>query len=152
MSIPQDVARLRGPISEAPGGWAWGARRVPLRRSMGLEDAEIRDRRLDARVAPAGRVRVAPPPPRPPASGRLVDVSAGGLRVALGEQNLDAGAAVRVEIHLDDPAYPRGPARLILDGQGRVVWVRDLAGEREAGVKFDRPVEVRPSFPDMVVF
>ena len=81
-----------------------------------------------------------------------MDVSAGGVRLSLGDQNVDAGAAVRLEIHLEDPARPQGPARLVLDGRGRVVWVRDLAGRREAGVKFDRPVEVRPSFPDVVVF
>ena len=112
----------------------------------------MRERRRDARVTPAGRVSLALPPPKSATRGRLVDVGAGGLRLDLGEGRLAAGTAVAVEIHLESAAHPQGPAQLVLDGKGRVVWTRAFAGRCHAGVQFDQPVTVRPTFPDLTVY
>jgi hypothetical protein len=121
---------------------------------MGQGAAPSDERRRDPRVAPAGRVRVAPLSPPSVLEGRLVDVSAGGLRVAGELTMLEEGARVRLEIRLDDPSQPGGPPRLVLDGTGAVVWSRPLDPEAmmESGVRFDAPLEVRRPFPEVQVF
>lgn len=115
--------------------------------------SDDRDRRRDARVCPPGRVRMTPPVPGLPFEGRLVDVSARGLRFACGERGPVSGAAVTLEILLDDPSRPHGPPRLVLDGQGEVVWVDPVGGEGlHAGIRFDAPVDVRQSFPGVRIY
>lgn len=104
-------------------------------------------------MAPAGRVRLGTGEVGVPVEGRLVDVGARGLRMACASRCPGAGSRVRLEIVLDDPDRPQGPPRLVLDGTGEVVWMRRFEGDQvHAGVAFDRPVDVRRSFPEVVVF
>jgi len=123
---------------------------------MGMEHPPSNDdseRRRDARVSPAGRVRMMPPTPGLPFEGRLVDVSARGLRFACGERGPVSGESVTLEILLQDPGRPQGPPRLVLDGQGQVIWVDALRGEGlHAGIRFDAPVDVRRSFPGVRIY
>jgi hypothetical protein len=82
-----------------------------------------------------------------------VDVSARGLRFACGERGPVAGASVTLEILLADAARPEGPPRLVLDGQGQVVWIDGVKGEGlHAGIRFDAPVDVRQSFPGVRIY
>jgi hypothetical protein len=123
---------------------------------MGMEHTPSSDdseRRRDARVSPQGRVRMTPPEPGLPFEGRLVDVSARGLRFACGERGPVSGAFVTLEILLQEPSRPEGPPRLVLDGQGQVVWVDAMRGEGlHAGIRFDAPVDVRQSFPGVRIY
>lgn len=123
---------------------------------MGMHDTPPpadADRRRDARVSPTGRVRMTPPTPGLPFEGRLVDVSARGLRFACGMRGPVSGESVTLEILLDDPGRPEGPPRLVLDGQGEVVWVDAVEGEGlHAGICFDAPVDVRQSFPGVRIY
>jgi hypothetical protein len=60
---------------------------------------------------------------------------------------------VRLEILLQDPDMPSGPPKVVLDGAGRVVWVRRRPdGEQRAGIAFDAPVDIRRSFAEIPVF
>ena len=82
-----------------------------------------------------------------------MDVSARGLRMDLGDNEAAVGDVLTIEILLEDPIDPAGPPRLVLDGQGRVVWVEDIAEEgRHAGVEFDAPFDLRRSFPQVTIF
>ena len=120
---------------------------------MGWSASSDPDRRRDPRVSPQGRVRLDPTPGGVPVQGRLVDVSARGLRVACEDSRLEQGAPVRLEILLQDPDQPDGPPRVVLDGTGHVVWMRDVeAAGPQAGVHFDAPVDVRRSFPQVQIF
>lgn len=120
---------------------------------MGVQPTTVPERRCDLRVLPPGRVRVTLPTPGLPFKGRLVDVSAGGLRLECEDGRPEKGLAVTLEILLEDPGRPSGPPRLVLDGRGHVVWVRTFPGEgTHAGVEFEAPVGVRPSFPQVNVF
>jgi hypothetical protein len=92
-------------------------------------------------------------PPTNPLEGPLVDVGAGGLRLRCAVGEIEPGARVRLEILLEDPDQPTGPPRLVLDGVGCVVWVQCPAdGDPEAGIRFDAPVDVRPSFLDVSAY
>jgi hypothetical protein len=85
--------------------------------------------------------------------GRLVDVSAGGVRVAAtGPAPL--GMRLRLEVRLADPGDPTGPPRLVLDGTGAIVWGShaDAAPDFELGIAFDEPLAVRRPFPEVRVF
>jgi len=93
------------------------------------------------------------PDPGLPYEGRLVDVSARGLRFACGERHPRPGSAVTLEVLLDDPTRPAGPPRLVLDGVGRIVWVEAVGGDgAHAGVCFDAPMDVRRSFPQVRIY
>ena len=93
------------------------------------------------------------PHPGLPFEGRLIDVSARGLRFACGARGPISGAVVTLEILLDDPSLPGGPPKLVLDGQGQVVWVDPVGQEGlHAGVAFDAPVDVRRSFPGVRIY
>ena len=82
-----------------------------------------------------------------------MDVGAGGLRFACRRRCPADGALVRLEILLQDPDVPGGPPRVVLDGAGRIVWVKRISdGEQHAGIAFDAPVDVRRSFPEIPVF
>ena len=120
---------------------------------MGPNPPPTRERRRDARLTPAGTVRIQQPAPARPTVGRLVDVSARGVRLAWPAEGPAAEGRVTVEIKLDDPLDQEGPPRLVLDGQGRVVWVEDLGDDGiHAGIEFDAPMDVRQSFPEVSVF
>jgi hypothetical protein len=84
--------------------------------------------------------------------GSLVDVSACGLRVVAERLTVSAGIEVGLEIHLTDTLGIGGRERCVLEGTGRVVWVRTEEGRCEAGVRFDRPVSVRSPFTTLPGF
>ncbi len=113
---------------------------------MGWKASQSDERRRDPRVSPRGRVRISPAEGRA-VEGALLDVSARGLRLAAASPPV-AGCSVRIEIHLQEPGQPE---RLVLDGSGRVVWIRTPESGPEAGVAFDRPVDVRSPFSDLLV-
>lgn len=106
----------------------------------------IRERRQDPRVEPSGRVVLAPQRRGSPEEGGLVDVSARGLRIVTETLRLRMGAEVGVEIHLSETLGMQGRERCVLEGTGRVIWVRVEEGRCEAGILFDRPVRVRQPF------
>jgi hypothetical protein len=116
---------------------------------------QIEERRRDPRVAPAGRVRLAREGTGEALEGRLVDVSAGGVRLGEAARLPASGTRVRVEIRLIDPAQPDGEPRHVLDGRGSVVWVGELqsgGGGAEFGIRFDEPLAMRRPFPEVSVF
>ncbi|MFV1958296.1 MAG: PilZ domain-containing protein [Planctomycetota bacterium] len=121
---------------------------------MGRGQAVDKERRRDSRVKPQGRVRATSIGPGLPVEGRLVDVSAGGLRLAVeGTELPDVGTKLRLEIHVLGEGGAKTPPEMVLEGTGRLVWTgAGGGGEHEAGLCFDQPVKVRPIFPDVKVF
>ena len=113
---------------------------------MGWSESRTGERRRDPRVEPCGRVLIGPRPHGSQEEGSLVDVSACGLRLVAERLSVGTGLAVGLEIHLTDTVGIGGRERCVLEGTGRVVWVRTEEGRCEAGVRFDEPMRVRSPF------
>jgi PilZ domain len=120
---------------------------------MEAQGASRAERRSEPRVVHPGAVRLVAPTPSAVVEGRLVDVSARGLRVTWAEALPAQGDLLALEVRLEDPDRPEGPPRLVLDGRGRVVWARGGARRRaEVGLHLDAPLVVRRPFPEVQIF
>src|SRR5687768_1294693 len=94
------------------------------------------ERRREPRLSPVGSVRLTPIHSTAGPEGRLVDVSARGVRLRAPEPiGLSVEEGVRVEIRLEPGDSPSGN-RVQLTGRGLVVrLVTTPAGEHEVAVR-----------------
>jgi len=112
------------------------------------------ERRRDRRIQVAAKVRIVPQDGAPTRSGRLLDVSAGGLRAACRDgSDLRPGSPVDVEITVQED--PRGPAPVGTQFRGCALVVRiseQPAGEAHAALRFVGPLSLREPFAQMLLF
>jgi hypothetical protein len=105
------------------------------------------DRRRDRRLSPPGKVRLRITNDAPALEGRIVDVSAGGVRLScLGRAALRPGQVVEVEIRIGQP-MDTVPPPVHLSGRGFVTRLsRATDGGREAAVCFQSPLAIRDAW------
>jgi hypothetical protein len=122
---------------------------------MGFAGAgQVVERRSEQRLAPNGAVRLRfAQASAVAAEGRLVDVSARGLRLRAKEAgDLGVETAVRVEIRLEPRDSPTG-SRVQLTGRGRVVRRCDAPeGGTDLAVRFEAALAFLEHFPSFRVF
>jgi hypothetical protein len=111
------------------------------------------ERRSEGRLAPNAAVRLRlVHASAVAAEGRLVDVSARGVRLrAKSAGDLSVQNEVRVEIRLEPRDSPTG-SRVQLTGRGQVVRRSEVPGGDEVAVRFDAPLAFLEHFPAFRVF
>jgi hypothetical protein len=93
--------------------------------------------------------------PRAEFAGRVVDVSAGGVRAAFPpEAPFRRGQVVRFELTVAAGRTSSSPPPVRLTGGGRVLRVRRprRGGDREVALAFDAPLAVHEAFPLFSVY
>ena len=121
------------------------------------------ERRMDRRLALAARVRIARRDGGTGMTGELLDVSAGGIRMACDlRRGLAAGDDVDVEIRVKE-AGRDGPDTVQLRGRGIVVRVDRLrapdgkalasgTANAAAAIRFTAPLDMREPFAQLLLF
>lgn len=116
-------ARVLGADAEHPGAVDIRAAEEP-RREQQRRFVRVSTAAIEVVLASADGERL---------TGELRDVSAGGVRTVLGEDELPVGARLRLELSL--PRQRRADLDVALDGE--VVWTGALDdGRRTAGIEF----------------
>lgn len=109
---------------------------------------------MDPRLAVAAQVRVIRRDGGPGVSGEMLDVSAGGVRMACAtRQDLVAGDDVEVEIRVKDGGRQDGPDTVQLRGRGIVLRMdRTPPSGAAAVVRFTAPLDMREPFAQLLLF
>lgn len=113
-------------------------------------DTHIPERRRDVRHALPGHVRLVVKDALLAVEGGMLDVSAGGVRLAVSDGMPPAvGATVEVHVTLGQSSAPGMPAGLQLSGMGEVVRRRAPDGNMpcEVAVHLYGPLGMREGFP-----
>ncbi len=118
-----------------------------IERRMVMRKVQVKERRVERRLAVGGRVRLVPKGRGGPTlTGDLVDVSAGGLRMtAAAHAVLAAGVQVDLAIDLDEGVQPSHAGCLRLVGMGEVVRLQpdERPGLVQTAVRFTRTLAMR---------
>ena len=114
----------------------------------------VGDRRRDRRVRLPGWVRVVSRSSGVGMEGRVVDVSAGGVRLdAPPDRLLGAGEPVEVELVVGDPKDAGRAPVVHLRGVGDVIrLLAAVGGPCEAAIRFHRPLALRDHFAQLLLF
>jgi hypothetical protein len=107
-----------------------------------------KERRRDRRIPLGGKLRVVRSTPRAPVEGNILDVSAGGARVALPVRpSFREGQPLRFELRVGGPPVTR------LTGRGTILRIRAVGeAEQEIAVRFEAPLAVLEAFPAVSAF
>lgn len=122
---------------------------------MSPYDTHLPERRRDVRHALPGHVRLVVKDALLAVEGGMLDVSAGGVRLAVSDGMPPAvGCTVEVHVTLGESHEPGLPAGLQLSGMGEVVRRRAPQGTLpcEVAVHLYGPLGVREGFPSQRVF
>lgn len=112
------------------------------------------ERRHDRRIQVEARVRLLPRDGRGGAAGRLIDVSAGGLRAGARHWGgVRPGEPVDVELTVKEGGEAAHPALVHLRGAALVLrLVLDDEGAEVAALRFVGPLSLREPFAQMLLF